>query len=187
MKAFTTVAALLGATYANPIQHIQYGTTGLRQINNVQINSSNPNNMQQQMSVQRTVSDVSHPKPVVSPNQYFLQDDFGNFAYGYSTQNSERAEEGDGNSVKGHFANIMADGKLRRVDYIADDQGFHILRDTADNTGRFIKREAEAEPSADSDVIKTRMTSIIIKTISFGYVLWNIKVYLNMIITWSNR
>merc|ERR1719204_1026348 len=58
----------------------------------------------------------------------------------------------------------MADGKLRRVDYIADDQGFHILRDTADNTGRFIKREAEAEPSADSDVIKTRMTSIMDST-----------------------
>merc|ERR1712156_1116396 len=145
MKAFTTVAALLGATYANPIQHIQYGTTGMRQINNLQINSSNPNNMQQQMSVQQTVSDMSHPKPVVSPNQYFLQDDFGNFAYGYSTQNSERAEEGNGNTVKGHFADIMADGKLRRVDYIADDQGFHILRDTADNTRRFIKREAEAD------------------------------------------
>merc|ERR1711973_1017493 len=145
MKAFTTVAALLGATYANPIQHIQYGTTGMRQINNLQINSSNQNNMQQQMPVQRTVSDVSHPKPVVSPNQYFLQDDFGNFAYGYSTQNSERAEEGNGNTVKGHFANIMADGKLRRGDYIADDQGFHILRDTADNTRRFIKREAEAD------------------------------------------
>merc|ERR1712156_883832 len=145
MKAFTTVAALLGATSANPIQHIQYGTTGMRQINNLQINSSNQNNMQQQMSLQRTVSDVSHPKPVVSPNQYFLQDDFGNFAYGYSTQNSERAEEGNGNTVKGHFADIMADGKLRRVDYIADDQGFHILRDTADNTRRFIKREAEAD------------------------------------------
>merc|ERR1719385_434606 len=85
------------------------------------------------------------PKPVVNPNQYLLKDSFGNFAYGYSTQNSERAEEGDGNSVKGHFANIMADGKLRRVDYIADDQGFHILRDTADNTRRFIKREAEAD------------------------------------------
>merc|ERR1719167_851428 len=109
------------------------------------------------MSVQQTVSDVSHPKPVVSPNQYFLQDDFGNFAYGYSTQNSERAEEGDGNSVKGHFANIMADGKLRRVDYIADDQGFHILRDTADNTGKYIKREAET--SVEPDLLRTRMTS----------------------------
>merc|ERR1719442_343024 len=115
------------------------------------------NNMQQQLSVQQTVSDMSYPKPVVSPNQYFLQDDFGNFAYGYSTQNSERAEEGSGNSVKGHFANIMADGKLRRVDYIADDQGFHILRDTADNTGKYIKREAET--SVEPDLIRTRMTS----------------------------
>merc|ERR1711973_1050872 len=53
----------------------------------------------------------------------------------------------------------MADGKLRRVDYVANDQGFHILRDTADNTGRFIKREAEAEPSVEPDLIRTRMTS----------------------------
>merc|ERR1712226_1292895 len=117
----------------------------------------NHNNMQQQMSVQQTVSDMSHPKPVVSPNQYFLQDDFGNFAYGYSTQNSERAEEGNAQSKKGHFANIMADGKLRRVDYIADNQGFHILRDTADNTGKYIKREAET--SVEPDLIRTRMTS----------------------------
>merc|ERR1719412_2973880 len=104
------------------------------------------------------------PKPVVDPNQYLLKDNFGNYDFGYSTQNSEMSEEDDGNSVKGHFANIMADGKLRRVDYIADDQGFHILRDTADNTGRFIKREAEAEPSAESDFIKTRMTSIMDST-----------------------
>merc|ERR1719167_1744906 len=109
------------------------------------------------MSVQQTVSDVSHPKPVVSPNQYFLQDDFGNYAFGYSTQNSEMAEEGNAQSKKGHFANIMADGKLRRVDYIADNQGFHILRDTADNTGKYIKREAET--SVDPDLVRTRMTS----------------------------
>merc|ERR1719300_1244348 len=51
----------------------------------------------------------------------------------------------------------MADGKLRRVDYVADNQGFHILRDTADNTGRYIKREAE--PLVQPDLIKTRMTS----------------------------
>merc|ERR1711973_528271 len=58
---------------------------------------------------------------------------------------------------KGHFANIMADGKLRRVDYIADNQGFHILRDTADNTGKYIKREAET--SVEPDLIRTRMSS----------------------------
>jgi len=80
-------------------------------------------------------------------------------AFGYSTQNSEMAEKGNAQSKKGHFANIMADGKLRRVDYVADNQGFHILRDTADNTGRYIKREAEAGPTVQPDLIRTRMTS----------------------------
>merc|ERR1719422_279180 len=99
------------------------------------------------------------PQPVVNPNQYHLKDNLGNYAFGYSTQNSEMAEEGNAQSKKGHFANIMADGKLRRVDYVADNQGFHILRDTADNTGRYIKREAEAEPLVQPDLIRTRMTS----------------------------
>merc|ERR1712136_509442 len=99
------------------------------------------------------------PQPVVNPNQYHLKDNFGNYAFGYSTQNSEMAEEGNAQSRKGHFANIMADGKLRRVDYIADNQGFYILRDTDDNFGRYIKREAEAEPNVEPDLIKTRMTS----------------------------
>merc|ERR1719336_3301317 len=80
--------------------------------------------------------------PVVSPNQYLKKDNVGNYAFGYSTQNSEMSEVGNAQSKKGHFANIMADGKLRRVDYIADNQGFHILRDTADKSGRYIKREA---------------------------------------------
>merc|ERR1719336_1280915 len=99
------------------------------------------------------------PQSAANPKQYLLKDSFGNYAFGYSTQNSEMAEEGNAQSKKGHFANIMADGKLRRVDYIADNQGFHILRDTADNTGRYIKREAEAEPNVEPDLIKTRMTS----------------------------
>jgi len=167
MKAFTTIAALLGATYASPIQHIQYGSTGLRNINqhnsnimmtNKDLHPSSTQHMTQNMA---PVMDVSGemPKPVVNPNQYLLKDNFGNYAFGYSTQNSEMAEQGNDQVKKGHFANIMADGKLRRVDYVANDQGFHILRDTADNTGRYIKREAEAEPSVDPDLIRTRMTS----------------------------
>ena len=167
MKAFTTIAALLGATSANPIQHIQYGSTGLRNIN---LHSSNnimaskdahimPNQQMAQMVAPAMSVVAEMPKPVVDPNQYLLKDNFGNYAFGYSTQNSEMAEEGNAQSKKGHFANIMADGKLRRVDYIADNQGFHILRDTADNTGRYIKREAEAEPNVEPTLIQTRMTS----------------------------
>jgi len=167
MKAFTTIAALLGATSANPIQHNQYGSTGLRNIN---LHSSNnimaskdthitPNQHIAQMVAPAMGVAAEMPKPVVDPNQYLLKDNFGNYAFGYSTQNSEMAEEGNAQSKKGHFANIMADGKLRRVDYIADNQGFHILRDTADNTGRYIKREAEAEPNVEPTLIQTRMTS----------------------------
>merc|ERR1711973_708502 len=167
MKAFTTIAALLGATYASPIQHIQYGSTGLRNINqhnsNIMMTNKDlyPSSTQHMTQNMAPVMDVSGemPKPVVNPNQYLLKDNFGNYAFGYSTQNSEMAEQGNDQVKKGHFANIMANGKLRRVDYVANDQGFHILRDTADNTGRYIKREAEAEPSVEPTLIQTRMSS----------------------------
>jgi len=164
MKAFTTISALLGITYANPIQHIQYGSTGLRNINQHSSNmmtNQDMHPMSAQVMTQRTgpIMDmvVDRPNPVVNPNQYLKKDNLGNYAFGYSTQNSEMSEVGNAQSKKGHFANIMADGKLRRVDYVADNQGFHILRDTADNTGRYIKREAE--PLVQPDLIKTRMTS----------------------------
>jgi len=118
---------------------------------------SNQHMSQNMAPVMDVVGEI--PKPVVNPNQYLLKDNFGNYAFGYSTQNSEMAEQGNDQVKKGHFANVMADGKLRRVDYVANNQGFHILRDTADNTGRYIKREAEAQPSVDPDLIRTRMTS----------------------------
>merc|ERR1719320_1302800 len=87
----------------------------------------------------------------MGPNQYFLQDKMGNYVYAYANQNSEKMEEGDQNSVKGHYAYIMSNGQKRRVDYIADDQGFHIIRDDADNSR--IKR------SVEPDLIQTKMTS----------------------------
>merc|ERR1711973_55073 len=88
----------------------------------------------------------------MGPNQYFLQDKFGNYVYGYANQNSEKMEKGDQNSVQGHFAYIMSNGQKRRVEYIADNQGFHVIRDDADNAGRF-KR------SVEPDLIQTKMTS----------------------------
>merc|ERR1719220_186435 len=87
----------------------------------------------------------------MSPNQYFLQDKFGNYAYAYANQNSEKMEEGDQNSVKGHYAYIMSNGQRRRVDYIADNQGFHVIRDDAVNDR--LKR------SVEPDLIQTKMTS----------------------------
>merc|ERR550534_1081587 len=85
----------------------------------------------------------------VGPNQYFLQDKFGNYAYAYANQNSEKMEEGDQNSVKGHYAYIMSNGQRRRVDYVADNQGFHVIRD-----------DARIKRSAEPDLMQTKMTSI---------------------------
>merc|ERR1719412_2276810 len=96
------------------------------------------------MSTQRMTQKLAEiPQSAANPNQYLLKDNFGNYAFGYSTQNSEMAEKGNSQSKKGHFANIMADGKLRRVDYVADNQGFHILRDTADGKLRRVDYVAD--------------------------------------------
>merc|ERR1719419_1784398 len=56
---------------------------------------------------------------------------------------------------------VMDSTSLIRVDYIADNQGFHILRDDADITNR-IKREAEA--AVEPDLIRTRMTAVMDST-----------------------
>merc|ERR1711936_429168 len=92
--------------------------------------------------------------------QYHKQDDFGNYAYGYANDNSEKQEIGNTKSgqVKGHYTYVDGNGLNRRVDYAADNNGFRAKVD-----GVKIKREAEAEPEAeakaDLKVEKVQMTS----------------------------
>merc|ERR1711875_198248 len=107
---------------------------------------------ERQMSLRMSPMRTMYRDQAMGPNQYFLQDKFGNYAYAYANQNSEKMEKGDQNSVKGHYAYIMSNGQKRRVEYIADNQGFHVIRDDADNAGRF-KR------SVEPDLIQTKMTS----------------------------
>merc|ERR1712033_62724 len=104
------------------------------------------------MSLRMSPMRTMYRDQAMGPNQYFLQDKFGNYAYAFANQNSEKMEKGDQNSVKGHYAYIMSNGQKRRVDYIADNQGFHVIRDDADIAGRF-KR------SVEPDLIQTKMTS----------------------------
>merc|ERR1712110_784463 len=89
------------------------------------------------------------------PRQYHLQDEFGNFEYAYANQDSEKMEKGNDMSVRGRYAYIMSDGVLRRVDYIADNNGFHVLQDNADNSLSQNRIKRSVEP----DLIQTRMTS----------------------------
>merc|ERR1712168_1491257 len=86
------------------------------------------------------------------PNQYFVQDDFGNYVYSYNDQQSEKSEQNNGKVTKGHYAYIMSNGVKRRVDYIADDNGFHIIRDNAD--------PARIKRSSEPDFVQTKMTSV---------------------------
>merc|ERR1711990_33804 len=88
----------------------------------------------------------------IAPNQYMVKDDFGNYAYSYNDQQSEKSEEGNAQSIKGQYAYIMANGNKRRVEYIADNNGFHIIRDNAD--------PARIKRSTEPDLLQARMTSM---------------------------
>merc|ERR1719290_318915 len=86
------------------------------------------------------------------PNQFFVKDNFGNYIYSYNDQKSEKSEEGNNQSIKGQYAYIMSNGVKRRVEYIADNNGFHVIRDNAD--------PARIKRSTEPDLLQTRMTSI---------------------------
>merc|ERR1719369_2579736 len=89
------------------------------------------------------------------PRQYHLQDEFGNFEYAYANKDSKKMEKGNDVLVRGRYAYIMSDGVLRRVDYIADNNGFHVLRDNADKS----KSQDRIKRSVEPDLLQTRMTS----------------------------
>merc|ERR1712226_807106 len=175
MKAFTTLATILGASYATPTIPQQFGAIGhhlsqqqgVHELQNTQHMTTSPlmrtsvTTHHQMSPVMHSTYTKEHVANAMAPKQFFMQDDFGNYHYGYATQDSERSEESNGQTVKGHYTYIMADGQKRRVDYIADNQGFHILRDDADLTNR-IKREAEA--AVEPDLIRTRMTAVMDST-----------------------
>ena len=146
MKVFATLATILGVAYATPESRI--GSMGMMRSNNLgyQQQLMQPGMgmlADRQMALRMSPMRTMYRDQAMAPNQYFLQDKMGNYIYAYANQNSEKMEERNQDSVKGHYAYIMSNGQKRRVDYIADNQGFHIIRDDADN-GRF-KRSVEPD------------------------------------------
>merc|ERR1719391_276661 len=87
-----------------------------------------------------------------APNQYFKTDDAGNYVYSYNDQQSEKSEEGNDQFKKGRYAYIMSNGVKRQVEYIADNNGFHIIKDNAD--------PARIKRSSEPDLFQTKMTSV---------------------------
>jgi len=114
-----------------------------------------PNVMNHNMESQERSSnlrDMHRQKQAFGPNQYMVKDDFGNYAYSYNDQQSEKSEERNAQSIKGRYAYIMSNGVKRQVEYIADKYGFHIIRDNAD--------PARIKRSTDPQLIQTRMESV---------------------------
>merc|ERR1712029_499993 len=114
-----------------------------------------PNMMGRNMMGQEMRSnmrDMHRQNQAIVPNQYMVKDDFGNYVYSYNDQQSEKSEEGNAQSIKGQYAYIMSNGVKRRVEYIADNNGFHIIRDNAD--------PARIKRSTEPDLLQTRMTSV---------------------------
>merc|ERR1712168_1541293 len=110
------------------------------------------NMMDHNMMAQQMGSNTWGQNQAIVPNQYMVKDDFGNYVYSYNDQQSEKSEEGNAQSIKGQYAYIMANGVKRRVEYVADNNGFHIIRDNAD--------PARIKRSTEPDLLETRMTSI---------------------------
>jgi len=108
------------------------------------------NMMGQQM--RSNMRDEHRQTQAFGPNQYFVKDDFGNYVYSYNDQQSEKSEQNNGKVTKGHYAYIMSNGVKRRVDYIADDNGFHIIQDNAD--------PARIKRSSEPSLVQTQMTSV---------------------------
>merc|ERR1712111_245826 len=126
-------------------------------------NQHNPNRMGQEMvdrnmmgeEMSSNMKDVHRQNQAIgftAPNQFFVKDNFGNYVYSYNDQQSEKSEEGNKESIKGQYAYIMSNGVKRRVEYIAGDNGFHVIRDNAD--------PARIKRSTDPDLLQTRMTSV---------------------------
>jgi len=76
--------------------------------------------------------------PEVLSRQYHAQDDFGNYKYGYVNPHFEKHESGNAETeVRGHYRYIMANGLDRIIEYIADQDGFHVKVDGVPDKASF--------------------------------------------------
>merc|ERR1719295_2033674 len=107
----------------------------------------NRNSMNKQMTTKQTFGVQRRTGQLSTRPAFYKRDDFGNFAYGYNSGNSEQFVMGNPEEgVKGHYTYVDGNGLNRRVEYVADNEGFRIIKDS-DRSGMRFRREAEAEPA----------------------------------------
>merc|ERR1719365_143184 len=99
-----------------------------------------------------TMRDMQRQNQVM-PNQYIKKDNMGNYVFAYDDQLTKRKEEGNNHGdVKGQYTYTMPNGLQRQVEFVADNNGFHV-RDNAD--------PARIKRSSEPDLVQTKMTSVL--------------------------
>merc|ERR1712180_247829 len=102
--------------------------------------------------VMSNMRDINRLHQAIGPNQYFKEDDMGNYVYAYDDQFTKKREEGNRHGdVEGQYAYTMPNGLQRQVAYVADNHGFHV-RDNAD--------PARIKRSTEPDLLQAKMTSV---------------------------
>merc|ERR1719175_424335 len=102
--------------------------------------------------IRSTLRDMHRQNQVVMPNQYIKKDNMGNYVFAYDDQFTKRKEEGNQNGdVRGQYTYTMPNGLQRQVDFVADNNGFHV-RDNAD--------PARIKRSGEPNLVQTKMTSV---------------------------
>merc|ERR550534_2232071 len=134
--------------YSNMDQHHQrMGMDQMsmdRRMDNMDRHMSSNMRSNNMMGMDRQMYNNDQQQQQFGIDQYYKRDDFGNYAYGYANGNSEKYEVGNPQGgVKGYYTYVDSNNLNRRVEYIADDQGFRIIKED----GERFKREAEAEPN----------------------------------------
>ncbi|ALC43972.1 Cpr72Ea [Drosophila busckii] len=88
--------------------------------------------------------------------QYYSQDALGQYAYGYAEPHSSKHEMRslDG-TTRGAYSYRDAAGQLQRVEYTADDAGFHVA---ATNLPRAV--QSNSEPAESAEVAAARQTHL---------------------------
>merc|ERR1719419_573970 len=123
-------------------------------------NMMNPNMLGRDMSrnmmgqeMRSTIRDMHRQNQVDMPNQYIKKDNMGNYVFAYDDQLTKRKEEGNNHGgVKGQYTYTMPNGLQRQVEFVADNNGFHV-RDNAD--------PARIKRSSKPDLVQTKMTSVL--------------------------
>merc|ERR1712008_447772 len=89
-------------------------------------------------------------------SQFHAQDEFGNLNYGYANINSAKQEVGNTyGGVTGQYSYVDANGKLQKVQYIADDNGFRVA-DSRLPTAPTFNPEAPVAPVDTPEVAEAK-------------------------------